>query len=57
MWNIALRAKEISGCGIAGIIHRKGELIPGEMILKAICCQYERGNGPGSRVCCLWNLP
>jgi len=48
MWNIALLAKEISGCGIAGIIHRKGELIPGEMILKAICCQYERGNGLGA---------
>lgn len=48
MWNIAIRAKEISGCGIAGIIHRKGELLPGEMIIKAICCQYERGNGLGA---------
>ncbi|MGC8871341.1 MAG: class II glutamine amidotransferase [Caldimicrobium sp.] len=48
MWNLTLRAKEISGCGIAGIIHKKGELIPGEMILKAICCQYERGNGLGA---------
>lgn len=48
MWNIYLRAKEISGCGISGIIHRKGELIPGEMIIKSICCQYERGNGLGA---------
>lgn len=48
MWNVTLSAKEISGCGVAGIIHRKGELIPGEKILKAICCQYERGNGLGA---------
>lgn len=48
MWNIAIRVKELSGCGIAGILHKKGELIPGEMIIKAICCQYERGNGLGA---------
>ncbi|MFN4196808.1 MAG: hypothetical protein ACK4FM_02225, partial [Caldimicrobium sp.] len=48
MWNITLRAKEISGCGISGIIHKKGELIPGEEIIKSILCQYERGNGLGA---------
>lgn len=48
MWNITLRAKEISGCGISGIIHKKGELIPGEEIIKSISCQYERGNGLGA---------
>lgn len=48
MWNLLSKAKEISGCGIAGIIHKRGELLPGEMIIKSICCQYERGNGLGA---------
>ncbi|MCS7199326.1 MAG: glutamine amidotransferase family protein [Caldimicrobium sp.] len=48
MWRLTSNYKEISGCGITGIISRKGELITGEMIIKAICCQYERGNGLGA---------
>ena len=40
--------KDISGCGLSGIIHRRGELIPGELIIKSICCQEERGNGLGA---------
>ena len=48
MWNIIERAKSISGCGISGIIHKKGKLISGEVIIKSICCQEERGNGLGA---------
>ncbi len=48
MGNIFSRDKEVSGCGIAGVIHKKGEFIPGEVIIKSICCQYERGNGLGA---------
>ncbi len=48
MWDIKINSKDLSGCGIAGIIHKKGELLPGEMIIKAISCQYERGNGLGA---------
>lgn len=48
MWDILSKVKEISGCGIAGIIHKRGELLPGELIIKAISCQYERGNGLGA---------
>ncbi|RUM89462.1 MAG: hypothetical protein DSZ24_01255 [Thermodesulfatator sp.] len=40
--------KDISGCGLSGIIHRKGELISGEVIIKSICSQEERGNGLGA---------
>ncbi|RKX55674.1 MAG: hypothetical protein DRP29_10310 [Thermodesulfobacteriota bacterium] len=46
MWNNINR--EISGCGISGIIHTKGKLIPGDVIIKSICCQNERGNGLGA---------
>ncbi|MCS7278579.1 MAG: glutamine amidotransferase family protein [Thermodesulfobacteriaceae bacterium] len=48
MWNRTLISKEISGCGISGIIHKKGKLISGEVIIKSICCQEERGNGLGA---------
>ncbi len=41
-------SKDISGCGLSGVIHRKGELIPGEIIIRSICCQEERGNGLGA---------
>ncbi|MFH0808868.1 MAG: glutamine amidotransferase family protein [Pseudomonadota bacterium] len=40
--------KDISGCGLAGFINRKGERVGGEMITKAIVCQDERGNGLGA---------
>ena len=48
MWNLSLKAKEQSGCGLAGIIHTKGELLSGELIIKSICLQEERGNGLGA---------
>jgi len=40
--------KDISGCGLTGIISRKGELIPGEEIIKSICPMRDRGNGLGA---------
>jgi glutamate synthase domain-containing protein 1 len=48
MWLLKENIKEMSGCGLAGIINVKGELIPGDLIIKFICCQYERGNGLGA---------
>lgn len=40
--------KDISSCGMTGIIHRRGELIDGEVIIRSICHQRDRGNGLGS---------
>ncbi len=40
--------KEQSGCGLSGVINRKGEKIKGEVIIESICCQMERGNGLGA---------
>ncbi|WP_456430877.1 class II glutamine amidotransferase [Thermosulfuriphilus sp.] len=40
--------KSISGCGLAGLIHRKGHRIKGETIVCSISCQKERGNGLGA---------
>ncbi len=48
MWKKNLTRREFSSCGISGIIHRKGKLISGEVIIKSICCQEERGNGLGA---------
>lgn len=39
--------KDISNCGMAGIIHRKGGRFGGEVILKSIASMKERGNGLG----------
>ena len=41
-------SREISGCGLAGIISRKRELIPGEDIVTSIVHQEERGNQLGA---------
>ncbi len=46
--DIFLPNKEISGCGLSGIINRKGELIKGEIVIESICNQRERGNGLGA---------
>lgn len=43
-WNFE---KDISGCGIFGVIHKKRELIPGAMPINAMCCMHDRGNGLG----------
>ncbi len=39
--------KDISGCGLAGVISRKGERISGSVVTKAIWNQHDRGNGLG----------
>ena len=41
-------SREISGCGLSGIISRKRELIPGEDIVATIVHQEERGNQLGA---------
>ena len=43
-WNFQ---KDISGCGIFGVIHRKRELLPGAMPINAMCTMHDRGNGLG----------
>lgn len=40
--------KEIGGCGLSGIIHRKRGMIPGRDIVRSICHQTDRGNGLGA---------
>ena len=40
--------KDISGCGISGIINKKGVKIPGKEIIQSIVLQRDRGNGLGS---------
>jgi len=40
--------KDISGCGLTGIISRSGELIPGDVVIKSICPMKDRGNGLGA---------
>ncbi|MEK6590707.1 MAG: glutamine amidotransferase family protein [Nitrospinota bacterium] len=39
--------KDISACGLTGIISRKGKMIKGEVIIQSITCMNERGNGLG----------
>ncbi|WP_243546443.1 class II glutamine amidotransferase [Pseudodesulfovibrio tunisiensis] len=39
--------KDISGCGIFGVIHRKRGLISGDMPISAMACMHDRGNGLG----------
>lgn len=39
--------KDISGCGVFGVINRKRGLIPGDMPIKAMACMHDRGNGLG----------
>lgn len=39
--------KDISGCGLSGIINRKGIRISGEAICESIRSQHDRGNGLG----------
>jgi glutamate synthase domain-containing protein 1 len=40
--------KDISGCGLSGIINKKGVKVPGEEIIKSIALQRDRGNGLGA---------
>jgi len=39
--------KDISGCGVFGVIHKKRGLIPGEMPIRSMACMHDRGNGLG----------
>lgn len=39
--------KDISGCGLAGIMNTKGKEINGSVIVEAMTVQHERGNGLG----------
>ncbi|MBN1882493.1 MAG: glutamine amidotransferase family protein [Deltaproteobacteria bacterium] len=39
--------KDISGCGLSGIINRKGERISGSVVTRSIANQHDRGNGLG----------
>jgi len=40
--------KDISGCGIIGIMNEQGDAFSGEDVVVAICNMMERGNGLGS---------
>ena len=40
--------KEISGCGIVGIMNERGDPFSGEDVVVAICNMMERGNGLGA---------
>ncbi|WP_022662908.1 class II glutamine amidotransferase [Paucidesulfovibrio longus] len=39
--------KDISGCGIFGVIDTKRELIPGQVPIDGMACMHDRGNGLG----------
>ncbi|ABB38612.1 glutamine amidotransferase class-II [Oleidesulfovibrio alaskensis G20] len=39
--------KDISGCGVFGVIDRKKNLISGSMPISAMCTMHDRGNGLG----------
>lgn len=40
--------KDISGCGLAGIINKDGKRISGSSIAKSLCLMNDRGNGLGA---------
>ncbi len=40
--------KDISGCGLTGIIHKKRQRISGAEVKKSICLMKDRGNGLGA---------
>lgn len=39
--------KDISGCGVFGVIHKKRGLINGRMPIEGMACMHDRGNGLG----------
>ncbi len=39
--------KDISGCGVFGVIHKKRGLIPGDLPIRSMACMHDRGNGLG----------
>src|SRR3990172_11333724 len=40
-----INKREISGCGLSGIISRSGRRISGSMVKQSICVLNDRGNG------------
>lgn len=40
--------KDISGCGLTGVINTRGELTPGSLIIESLLNMEERGNGLGA---------
>lgn len=40
--------KDISGCGLTGIINRKKGMVGGELIKNSLCLMNDRGNGLGA---------
>jgi len=42
-----MREKEISGCGLFGVINKKRKLLSGCVPIEAIAIQHDRGNGLG----------
>ncbi|MBI5234252.1 MAG: glutamine amidotransferase family protein [Deltaproteobacteria bacterium] len=40
--------KDISGCGLAGVINKKRKRISGAVIAKSLCLMNDRGNGLGA---------
>jgi glutamate synthase domain-containing protein 1 len=42
------REKDISGCGIIGIINEQGDAFNGEGVVAGVCNMMERGNGLGA---------
>ncbi|KUJ95384.1 MAG: hypothetical protein PWR24_1565 [Desulfonauticus sp.] len=42
-----MREKDISGCGLFGVINKKGQPISGCVPVEAIAIQHDRGNGLG----------
>jgi glutamate synthase domain-containing protein 1 len=49
VWGSAYRnQKDISGCGVVGIMNERGDAFSGEAIAVAICNMMERGNGLGA---------
>jgi glutamate synthase domain-containing protein 1 len=40
--------KDISGCGLTGVISKKREMMSGSFIAKSICLMNDRGNGLGA---------
>src|SRR5512136_2007689 len=39
--------KDISNCGLTGLISKTGKLVEGEVIIKSISLMHDRGNGLG----------
>ena len=40
--------KDISGCGLAGIINKDGKRVSGSFMIKCMCLMNDRGNGLGA---------